>query len=66
MTTLVNSLRYTARPAQFVTSVGIDDLNVYGSTLQLHFADLAAARGLTPRELQATQFDARSGRRAPA
>ncbi len=43
-----------------MTPAGIDDLNVYGSSLQLRVADLAVARGFTARELQATQFDARS------
>ena len=40
--------------------VGIDDLNVYGSTLAVDFAALAAARGASPRELAATGFTRRS------
>jgi 3-hydroxy-3-methylglutaryl CoA synthase len=39
---------------------GIDDLNIYGSTLQLRFDALAEARGLSARDLQASQFAARS------
>jgi 3-hydroxy-3-methylglutaryl CoA synthase len=41
-------------------SVGIDDLNVYGSTLAVDFAPIAAARGVSLRDLQATGFERRS------
>ena len=40
--------------------VGIDDLNVYGSTLAVDFAAIAAARGASARELAATGFTRRS------
>ena len=40
--------------------VGIDDLNVFGSTLAIDFAAIAAARGRSPQELLATGFDRRS------
>ena len=40
--------------------VGIDDLNVYGSTLAVGFDAIAAARGRAAHELQATGFARRS------
>ena len=40
--------------------VGIDDLNVYGSTLAVGSAEIAAARDLSARDLQATGFDRRT------
>ena len=43
-----------------VTHVGIDDLNVYGSTLAIDFAAIAAARGMSAKELSAVQFLRRS------
>jgi len=43
-----------------VTPVGIDDLNVYGSTLAVDFAAIASARGTPERELHAVRFLRRS------
>jgi 3-hydroxy-3-methylglutaryl CoA synthase len=43
-----------------MAAVGIDDLNVYGSTLAVDLAAIAAARGHTERELRAVQFLRRS------
>lgn len=40
--------------------VGIDDLNVYGSTLAIEHAVLAAARGLHERDLRTVEFERRS------
>jgi 3-hydroxy-3-methylglutaryl CoA synthase len=42
------------------TPVGIDDLNIYASTLSVDFAAIAAARGLSAKELSAVQFLRRS------
>jgi 3-hydroxy-3-methylglutaryl CoA synthase len=39
---------------------GIDDLNVYGSTLSIDHATIAAARGLGRRDLKSLEFDRRS------
>jgi 3-hydroxy-3-methylglutaryl CoA synthase len=43
-----------------VEPVGIDDLNVDGSTLAVDLSAVAAARGLTPKELDAAGFLRRS------
>jgi 3-hydroxy-3-methylglutaryl CoA synthase len=40
--------------------VGIDDLNVYGSTLSVEFAAIATARARPARELDAVGFERRS------
>lgn len=40
--------------------VGMDDLNVYGSTLAIDHAAIAAARGLPEKALQAVEFERRS------
>jgi 3-hydroxy-3-methylglutaryl CoA synthase len=40
--------------------VGIDDLNIYGSTLSVDTAVLAEARGIAPRDVALTGFDRRS------
>jgi 3-hydroxy-3-methylglutaryl CoA synthase len=42
------------------TSVGIDDINLYASTLSLDFARLAAARAVSDKDLRKVGFDARS------
>lgn len=41
-------------------SVGIDDLNLYASTLAINFADIAAARGIPAKDFQHVQFARRS------
>lgn len=40
--------------------VGIDDLNLYGSTLAVSSTAIATARGFSPRELQGAGFDRRT------
>jgi 3-hydroxy-3-methylglutaryl CoA synthase len=40
--------------------VGIDDLNIYGSTLAVEFAEIAVARGFSAQELHAARFQRRS------
>lgn len=40
--------------------VGIDDLNVFGGVAAVELADIAAARGLSDKELRAVQFVRRS------
>ena len=42
------------------SAVGIDDLNVDGSTLAVEFSAIAAARGLSQKELGAVEFVRRS------
>src|SRR5512134_127817 len=41
-------------------SVGIDDINIYGSTLAIDHAAIASARGLSEKELLAVEFERRS------
>src|SRR5215217_7009405 len=41
-------------------AVGIDDLNLYASTLAIDFADIAAARGIPAKDFQHVQFTRRS------
>src|ERR1041384_1942559 len=45
---------YNAQP------VGIDDLNVYGSTLSIDHASVGAARGPSEKELRLVDFTRRS------
>ena len=42
------------------TPVGIDDLDIYGSTLAVDFTAIASARGRSERQLSITQFFRRS------
>ena len=50
----------TIDSADLTGAVGIDDLNIYGSTLSISQAAIAAARGLSDRDLQAVEFERRS------
>lgn len=50
----------SARLAAAATPVGIDDLNVYGSTLAIDHATIAAARGHSAKALLTVEFERRS------
>lgn len=43
-----------------MTTAGIDDLQIYGGPLSVNFADIAAARDLPDKALQAVKFNRRS------
>ena len=48
------------RIKRIMVKVGIDDLNIYGSTLSLDFSEVKLARGFSDKEFNKIRFTRRS------